>query len=113
MAERKGSRERLLGVAAVVLLVTAGLNALGYVKVAERLTASGIEVTWSSGLKAMWLIFSSHLAFMALIVALCSLRPGLVNNVVIQVCALIPTVDSVVLFAWVLSPRCSWRSRPF
>ena len=73
MAEMRRSRQRLLGGATVLLPATAGLNALGYGQVSERLLASGLEATWSTGLKALWLI--------------------------LRVCALIPTLDAVVLFA--------------
>jgi hypothetical protein len=50
------------------------------------------------GLKALWLIFSVHLV-VASLVFLSSRRPELVSNFVARVCALIPTLDAVVLFA--------------
>ncbi len=92
------SRRWLLGVGTLVLLATAGLNALGYGQVSARVAASGMETAWSAGLKALWLIFSLHLAVVASLILVGSVRPQLVSNFVLQACALIPTLDAVVLW---------------
>lgn len=87
--------------AGIIVVITAGIHALGYPSVGTQLAASGLDPVWRSGIKGLWFIFSLHLVIVGALFLAASVRPADVSRVVLIITALVPTVDAVMLYSFV------------
>ena len=90
-----------LGGAGVVMIITAGVHALGYRTVTAQLATSNIAAPWQAGIKGLWLVFSLHLMIVGSLFLLGGIRPSCVGKTVLLIAGLVPAVDTVVLFSCV------------
>ena len=82
-----------------ILLLTALVHGLGYSQVPGALAPSGGNRLSVVAFKALWLMFSTHLALLSAVFVVASrVREG---KWVILVCMLIPASDTVLLFHFV------------
>lgn len=79
-------------VASVVLIATALFHASGYPAVARAMEASNARPPIVSVAKALWLMFSSHLIVLGLIVLAATRSSN--GRQIILLCALMPAVDT-------------------
>ncbi|MFH1177201.1 MAG: hypothetical protein V1750_07320 [Acidobacteriota bacterium] len=86
----------LIIAAGVVLAGTAAFHATGYNSVSTAIQASGAKPFLVAAVKALWLMFSAHLILLSIVVILASGMPR--ARLVLLACAVIPAVDSVLLF---------------
>jgi len=85
----------LVIVASIILFGTALFHASGYPGVARAVEASGLKPVIIGAFKGLWLMFSSHLIVLGLVVLAASRSPS--GKRVILLCALIPVVDTALL----------------
>ncbi len=88
-----------LGAACAVLLGSALLHASGYPQVDSQLRGASVAPAWADGLRALWLGFSLHLAGLAALVVLASVRPSSAGRSVLVTCGVILGLDSLVMLA--------------
>lgn len=87
----------LLSGAAAILLATAGLHATGLDQVSERLARSELSADWVAIFEGLWLMFSIHLALVAVLLVALAVRPA--GRAVLAVAAAVPIADTVLLLA--------------
>jgi hypothetical protein len=89
----------LIVAGSVVLFLTALLHGSGYVQISPVLEKSAMIPFVTSGLKALWLIFSVHLAVLSAAFIAASLTPH--GRRLVLLCTLIPACDTILLFHFV------------
>jgi hypothetical protein len=87
----------LLLAAGLILAGTAVLQASGYPLLARALEASALSETWVSALRGLWVMFAVHLAVIALYLGAGALRPGLIDDRALFVCALLLATNTGLL----------------
>ena len=89
----------LLGVAAAILVGTAGLHATGLSGVTATLAQSDVPADWQPVFAGLWLMFSIHLVIVACLLAvLAAVPPG---RAVLAMVAVLPIADTVLLLTMV------------
>ena len=80
----------------VVLLATAVLHGSGFRKVSLMIAKSGLSPLAADALKALWLMFSIHLAVLSVVFVVASRT--LAAKRLVLLCALIPVADTLLMF---------------
>ncbi len=92
------SRWSLL-LASVIFVGTALFHASGYPGVARAMETSGARPVIVSAVKGLWLVFSSHLILVGLVVL--AVGKGSSGKQIILLCALISAIDTALLLRFV------------
>jgi len=90
-----------LGAAGILMVLTAGFHAIGYVSLRRQLAASNLESFWLAGVKGLWLVFSLHLFIVGALFIAAAIAPPVVGRVVLIIAGLVPAGDTVMLLAFV------------
>ena len=90
-----------LGAAGILMVLTAGFHAIGYVPLTRQLAASNLESFWLAGVKGLWLVFSLHLFIVGALFIAAAIAPPVVGRVVLIIAGLVPAGDTVMLLAFV------------
>ena len=85
----------LLGIAAVILIVTGALHATGLPSLSETLADSGLPADWTPVFKGLWLMFSIHLVIVAGLLIVLAVVPA--GRAPLAVTAAMPIADTVLL----------------
>lgn len=88
-----------LGAACVLLLAGAALQVAGYGAIGAQLPTAGLPAAWAAGLRAVWLGFAVHLAGLAALVVLASVRPASAGRSVLVTCSAVLGADTLLLLA--------------
>ncbi len=95
----KLSRLLLLGGAAVLFVVTLH-HATGYVTASIAVVNSGLTPDLQRSFRALWLGFSLQALVTALVVLIAALWPRSISAPVLLICALLPALNSALLFSY-------------
>lgn len=87
----------LLVAAALILGGTAILHASGYSLLTEALREAALSRTWVGAVQGLWLMFAVHLLLLAGYLFAGALRPALVEDRALFVCALLLAADTGLL----------------
>jgi hypothetical protein len=90
-----------VGTAGVVMVITAGLHALGFRPVSAQLAASTILPELQGAIQGLWLVFSLHMLIIGGLFLVAGIRPSSVSKTVLAVAGLVPLGDTVVLYSFV------------
>ena len=101
MSRRENLSRWALGAAGIIMVATAGLHAMGYRPLVAQLAASSIAPAWLAGVQGLWLIFSIHLVILGGLFLTAAIRLTGVDKRILVIAGLVPTADTVVLFAFV------------
>jgi len=101
MKDRNAASRSALAAAGIIMVLTAGLHAVGYVPLTRQLAASNLEAFWLAGVKGLWLVFSLHLTIVGALLIAAAIAPRLAGRVVLSIAGLVPAGDTVMLLAFV------------
>jgi len=101
MKDRNVTSRSALAAAGIIMVLTAGLHAVGYVPLTRQLAASNLESFWLAGVKGLWLVFSLHLTIVGALFIAAAIAPRLAGRVVLSIAGLVPAGDTVMLLAFV------------
>jgi hypothetical protein len=89
------------GLAGILMIVMAALNAAGYGQIARLLSSSGIPAAWLGGIKGLWLIYSIHLIIVGTLFLMAAARPEWVGRPILAVAGFVPVADTILLLTFV------------
>lgn len=87
----------LLG--AIVLFCAAITHTIGYTFFIPALAQYNLPAHYVSAIRAIWLVFSLHMALLSIAIVWLSRLPG--SRALLMFLALIPTIDSIVMYHFV------------
>ena len=90
-----------LGAAGIIMVITAGLHALGYGPLTRELSGSNLGSFWLAGVKGLWLVFSMHLVVVGTLFIAAAIAPKVAGRVVLSIAGLVPAGDTLMLLAFV------------
>ena len=90
-----------LGAAGIIMVITAGLHALGYGPLTRELSGSNLGSFWLAGVKGLWLVFSMHLVVVGALFIAAAIAPKVAGRVVLSIAGLVPAGDTLMLLAFV------------
>lgn len=94
------TRMMLVG-AAVILILTAALHGAAVLQLDRLISGPAVSELMRSAVRAVWLLYASHLVLIAAILIYAALRPGAVTGPLLVLCGLVPAVDALVTLTFV------------
>ena len=101
MKDRTVTSRSALGAAGIIMLITAGLHALGYGTLTRELSGSSLGSFWLAGVKSLWLVYSMHLVVVGALFIAAAITPKIAGRVVLSIAGLVPAGDTLIMLAFV------------
>jgi hypothetical protein len=101
MKDRNVTSRFALGAAGIIMVVTAGLHAVGYIPLTRELAGSNLGSFWLAGVKGLWLVFSMHLVIVGVLFIAAAIAPWVAGRLVLSIAGLVPAGDTLMLLAFV------------
>lgn len=101
MKDRTVTSRSALGAAGIIMVITAGLHAIGYGPLSRELSGSSLASFWIGGVKGLWLVYPMHLVVVGALFIAAAITPKIAGRVVLSIAGLVPAGDTLMLLAFV------------